>query len=49
MSSPFTTQALAAYLGAVHARPARAVRVTPLGGGRQGDKGYGYGIPLRVD
>jgi hypothetical protein len=25
------------------------VRVTPLGGGRQGDKGYGYGIPLRVD
>jgi aminoglycoside phosphotransferase (APT) family kinase protein len=25
------------------------VRVTPLGGGRQGDKGYGYGVPLRVD
>jgi len=25
------------------------VRVTPLGGGRQGDKGYGYGIPLRID
>lgn len=27
----------------------RAVRVTPLGGGRQGEKGYGYGVPLRVD
>jgi len=27
----------------------RAVRIAPLGGGRQGDKGYGYGIPLRVD
>jgi aminoglycoside phosphotransferase (APT) family kinase protein len=25
------------------------VRVTPLGGGRQGDKGYGYGVPLRLD
>ena len=49
MASPFTPQALAAYLGAVHARPVGAVRVTPLGGGRQGDKGYGYGIPLRVD
>jgi len=30
-------------------RPVAAVRVTPLGGGRQGDKGYGYGIPLRLD
>lgn len=49
MSSPFTPQALAAYLGTVHGRPVAAVRVTPLGGGRQGDKGYGYGIPLRVD
>lgn len=49
MSSPFTPQALAAYLAKVHARPVGAVRVTPLGGGRQGDKGYGYGIPLRVD
>ncbi|HEX6158031.1 MAG TPA: hypothetical protein VFZ54_18545, partial [Burkholderiales bacterium] len=47
--SPFTPQALAAYLGAVHGRPVSDVRVTPLGGGRQGDKGYGYGIPLRVD
>ena len=26
-----------------------AVQVTPLGGGRQGDKGYGYGVPLRLD
>jgi aminoglycoside phosphotransferase (APT) family kinase protein len=49
MSSPFTPAALAPYLAAVHGRPAGAVRVTPLGGGRQGDKGYGYGIPLRVD
>jgi aminoglycoside phosphotransferase (APT) family kinase protein len=49
MSSPFNPEALAAYLGAVHARPVSAVRVTPLGGGRQGDKGYGYGIPLRLD
>ena len=49
MSSPFTPQALAAYLGAIHGRAVGAVRVTPLGGGRQGDKGYGYGIPLRVD
>ena len=49
MSSPFTPQALAAYLAAVHGAPAADVRVTPLGGGRQGDKGYGYGIPLRVD
>jgi len=47
--SPFTPQALAAYLGAVHGRPVSDVRLTPLGGGRQGDKGYGYGIPLRVD
>jgi len=47
--SPFTPGALEAYLGKVHGRPVRAVRVTPLGGGRQGDKGYGYGIPLRVD
>ena len=49
MPSPFTPQELAAYLGAVHGRAASEVRVTPLGGGRQGDKGYGYGIPLRVD
>jgi len=34
----------------VHRTPdIAAVRITPLGGGRQGDKGYGYGIPLRVD
>jgi aminoglycoside phosphotransferase (APT) family kinase protein len=49
VSSSFTPQALAAYLGAVHGRAVVDVRVTPLGGGRQGDKGYGYGIPLRVD
>ena len=49
MRSPFTPQALAAYLTAVHGGPASEVRVTPLGGGRQGDKGYGYGVPLRLD
>jgi len=49
VSSPFTPQALAVYLATVHGRAVGEVRVTPLGGGRQGDKGYGYGIPLRVD
>ncbi len=48
-SSPFSAQALADYLSAVHGASVRNVRVTPLGGGRQGDKGYGYGIPLRLD
>jgi len=47
--SPFSPQALEAYLARVHGGAVGAVRVTPLGGGRQGDKGYGYGIPLRVD
>ena len=47
--SPFSPQNVEAYLGRVHGRPVAAVRITPLGGGRQGDKGYGYGIPLRVD
>jgi aminoglycoside phosphotransferase (APT) family kinase protein len=36
-------------LSAVHGAAVGEVRVTPLGGGRQGGKGYGYGIPLRVD
>ncbi len=48
-NDPFVPAAVAAYLGRVHGRPVRAVRITPLGGARQGDKGYGYGIPLRVD
>src|SRR5512145_1092108 len=47
--SPFTSDALARYLSLVHGRAVSGVRVTPLGGGRQGDKGYGYGVPLRVD
>jgi hypothetical protein len=46
---PFTADAIAAYLGKVHRREVRAVRVAPLGGGREGGKGYGYGQPLRVD
>ncbi len=49
MQTPFRPGALEVYLGKVHGRAVRHVRVTPLGGGRQGDKGYGYGIPLRVD
>jgi len=49
MSNPFTPQVLALYLATVHGAAVADVRVTPLGGGRQGDKGYGYGIPLRVD
>ena len=49
MRSPFTSSTLASYLSTVHGRPVSNVRVTPLGGGRQGDKGYGYGVPLRVD
>ena len=40
---------MAAYLRIVHGAEVSDVRITPLGGGRQGDKGYGYGIPLRVD
>jgi hypothetical protein len=47
--NPFSSEAVAAYLGALHGREVRAVRVSPLGGGRQGEKGYGYGVPLRVD
>ena len=46
---PFTPAALQDYLGALHGREVADVRVTPLGGGRQGDKGYGYGVPLRID
>ena len=48
-ANPFSLRALAAYLGRVHGAAVHNVRVTPLGGGRQGDKGYGYGIPLRLD
>jgi hypothetical protein len=49
MPNPFNPEAFARYLARVHGTPVADVRVTPLGGGRQGDKGYGYGIPLRVD
>ncbi len=48
-ASPFNPQAVAAYLGRIHGSEVSDVRITLLGGGRQGDKGYGYGIPLRVD
>ena len=49
MTDRFTPCALEGYLALVHGAPVAGVRVTPLGGGRQGDKGYGYGAPLRVD
>ena len=47
--SPFEPRPLAEYLARVHGGRVANVRVTPLGGGRQGDKGYGYGVPLRLD
>jgi aminoglycoside phosphotransferase (APT) family kinase protein len=46
---PFSPDALASYLAVVHGRPVTGVRVSALGGGPQGDKQYGYGVPLRVD
>ena len=48
-ASPFTPETLSPYLAAVHGRPVADVRVSPLGAGAAGDKGYGYGIPLGVD
>jgi len=47
--TPFALPALAEYLARVHGARVENVRMTPMGGGRQGDKGYGYGVPLRVD
>ena len=47
--APFTPEALQDYLSALHRGEVGNVRITPLGGGRQGDKGYGYGVPLRID
>jgi aminoglycoside phosphotransferase (APT) family kinase protein len=47
--SRFSPAALQPYLSALHRETVHDVRVTALGGGRQGDKGYGYGIPLRVE
>src|SRR3954447_2509816 len=49
MTHRFSPAAVGSYLEAVLRKPIHGVRVTPLGGGRQGDKGYGYGVPLRVD
>jgi len=48
-ANPFSGRVLGDYLSRVHGAAVSNVRVTPLGGGRQGDKGYGYGIPLRLD
>jgi phosphotransferase family enzyme len=47
--NPFELAPLAEYLARVHRGRVDKVRMTPLGGGRQGDKGYGYGVPLRLD
>jgi aminoglycoside phosphotransferase (APT) family kinase protein len=49
MSERFHPAAVRGYLETVLGRTVGAVQVTPLGGGRQGDKGYGYGVPLRID
>ena len=46
---PFSEAAVSRYLSRLHHAVVTSVRVTPMGGGRQGAKGYGYGIPLRVD
>jgi aminoglycoside phosphotransferase (APT) family kinase protein len=47
--APFNPNAVAAYLGALHGQPVHAVQLASLGSGRQGEKGYGYGVPLRID
>lgn len=49
MTTPFSPTALRPYLESVHGAAVSRVRVSPLSGGAAGDKGYGYGIPLRVD
>ncbi len=49
MQAPFSAAPIERYLASLHGRAVRNVRVAPMGGGRQGDKGYGYGVPLRVD
>ena len=49
MNAPFTPAALRPYLEAVHGAPVQAVRISALAGSAPGDKGYGYGVPLRVD
>jgi len=49
LNTPFSPAALQPYLESVHGRGVRDVQVSPLGGGAQGDKAYGYGVPLRVD
>jgi hypothetical protein len=48
-AGPFSAAAVSAYLAKVHGAEVRNLRVSPMAGGREGDKGYGYGIPLRVD
>lgn len=49
MKPPFTAAALRPYLESVHGAPVREVEIAPIGAGASGDKGYGYGQPLRID
>jgi len=46
---PFSPQALEPYLRAVHGQEVTRLRVLPLKAGSAGDKGYGYGVPIRLD
>jgi hypothetical protein len=46
---PFTPQVLEPYLHKVHGQRVGQLRILPLGAGAAGDKGYGYGVPLRLD
>ena len=49
MKPPFTAAALQPYLEQLHGTAVHEVRVAAIGGGAAGDKGYGYGSPLRID
>lgn len=44
----FTPEGLARYLKTLHGEAVRNVKVAPLVGGKQGEKGYGYGVPLSI-
>jgi hypothetical protein len=48
-TGPFKPQTLEPYLRAVHGQQVSRLRVLPLKAGSAGDKGYGYGVPLRLD
>ncbi|MFN3485851.1 MAG: hypothetical protein ACK44W_10265 [Planctomycetota bacterium] len=46
---PVDPKAWEAYLGRVFGHPVGIVNLHPLGKEPEGDKGYGYGSPLRLD